>query len=217
MASALRVSLLAVAVAAVAALITVTVRPLSAAAALPFDTGHLLGLQSTDEPFERSLGSFTKARLKEGRRLVRGMYGTVSRSFGKWSQWLRRALPFLLVALIAALADPGLVAAWRSDGLRVLATYVPLMLYVYGRLLVSRRVRVAGKLFLLAAFLYGVKRRDLLVDRSAIPGLVDDIALIVVATRTFLSTCSEQLISGFAEEALSWRRRVLTLQRARQR
>jgi hypothetical protein len=91
------------------------------------------------------------------------------------------------------------------------------MLYVYARLLFSRQVRVAGKLFLVLALVYGVKRRDLIVDRSVIPGMVDDAILIVTATRAFLSTCPERLVSGFAEQAFSWRRRMLTLQRVRQR
>jgi uncharacterized membrane protein YkvA (DUF1232 family) len=91
------------------------------------------------------------------------------------------------------------------------------MLYVYARLLFSRKVRIAGKLFLMLALFYGVKRRDLIVDRTVIPGMVDDAILIVVATRVFLSTCPEQLVSGFAEQAFSWRRRVTTLQRARAR
>jgi uncharacterized membrane protein YkvA (DUF1232 family) len=217
MASSHETSLAVAMIVATALLLAVVARPVPVAASLPIGfLGHA-ALQSTDQPFERTLGTFTKARLKDGRRVVRGMYWTVSRSFSKWTHWARRALPFVMIALVAALADRGLVLAWRSEGLRVLATYVPLMLYVYARLLVSRQVRVAGKLFLILALAYGIKRRDLLVDRSVFPGMIDDAVLIIVATRAFLSTCPEQLISGFAEQAFSWRRRVLTLQRARQR
>lgn len=217
MASANQTSLLVAVGLALVAVLATAAQPAPAAGAASFGSLGRLSFQVTDQPFERSLGSFTKARLKDGRRVVRGMYWTVSRSFGKWAKWARRALPFLLVALIAALADRGLVQAWRRDGLRVLATYVPLMLYVYGRLLVSRQVRIAGKLFLFFALAYGIKRRDLLVDRSVFPGMVDDIILIVVATRAFLSTCPERLVSAFAEQAFSWRRRVMTFQRLRQR
>jgi uncharacterized membrane protein YkvA (DUF1232 family) len=212
-----RETCLAVAViVALAALFGQLARPVPVDAAPSFpSTGHF-SLRS-DEPFERVLGSFTKDRLKDGRRVMRGMYWTITRSFTKWAQWARRLLPFALIALIAALADRSLVAAWRSEGLRVLVTYAPLMLYVYARLLFSRQVRIAGKLFLVLALCYGVKRRDLIVDRTVIPGMVDDAILIVIATRVFLSTCSERLVSAFAEQAYGWRRRVTTLQRARQR
>lgn len=213
-----RETCLAVAViVAMAALFAVLTRPMPVAAALPFASPGHFSLQSADEPFEHVLGSFTKDRLKDGRRVMRGMYWTVTRSFTKWAQWARRLLPFALIALIAALADRSLVAAWRTDGLRVLVTYAPLMLYVYARLLFSRQVRIAGKLFLMLALFYGVKRRDLIVDRTVIPGMVDDAILIVVATRVFLSTCPERLVSAFAEQAYGWRRRLTTLQRARQR
>ena len=47
--------------------------------------------------------------------------------------------------------------------------------------------------------------------------MVDDFVLIVVATRAFLATCPERLISAFAAEAFSLRTRVTTLQRVRQR
>jgi uncharacterized membrane protein YkvA (DUF1232 family) len=216
MASSSQTSLAVAMIVAVAALLALAAQPIPAAAYGFGSVGHI-SFQSTDQPFEHSLGSFTKARLKDGRRAVRGVYWSVSRSFAKWIQWTRRALPFLAIALIAALADRGLVLAWRRDGLRVLATYLPLMLYVYARLLLSRQVRIAGKLFLLLAFAYGVKRSDLLVDRSVFPGMLDDAVLIVIATRAFLSTCPERLISAFAQEAFNWRRRVLTLQRIRQR
>lgn len=169
-----------------------------------------------EQPFEETLGTFTKNRLREVRRLLRRMYATVSRSMGKWMRWFRRALPFLLIAILAALADRNLLESWRREGLRVLVTNVPMMLYVYARLLFSSQVRIAGKLFLLLAMIYAVKRRDLIPDRTVVPGFIEDAVLIIVATRTFLSTCPETLVSQFAQEALKWRTRVLTLQRQRQ-
>lgn len=198
----------------VVALIPLASLQSSPALAEPFG---FTSVEVPNQPFEKTIGGFAKSRAREVRRLLRGMYWTLSRSLTKWGRWFRRALPFVLIALVAALADRGLVAAWRRDGLNVLATYVPMMLYVYFRLLWSRQVRVVGKLILLLAMLYAVKRRDLIIDRVAFPGLIDDVLLIVVATRVFLSTCPERLVAGFAEDALVWRRRITAFQRARRR
>ncbi len=186
------------------------------ASASTFAIGAQVG--EVEEPaLEESLGSFTQEVLTGTKRLVRRSYWMLSRTVIVWGRWIRRAALFIPIALVIALADRALVAAWRREGLSVLANYVPLMLYVYARLLFSRAVRWWWKLMVFAAIAYGVRRRDLFPDRNVVPGLVDDIAVIAVATRAFLSACPEALVSAYAERALSWRRRFLTLQRARQR
>ena len=186
-----------------------TARPLAVAA------------QEIDEepsrPLEEAIGGATRDALRGVRRFVRQMYWSLTRIAARWQRWLRRLLPFVPIVVVAALADRGLVLAWRDQGLRVLTTYVPLMLYVYLRLLFTRRVRLIGKVALLAALAYAVIRHDLITDRLPIPGYLDDTLLIVVATRLFLNTCPEALVAAFAEEAINWRRRMVTLQRARQR
>jgi hypothetical protein len=140
----------------------------------------------------------------------------MNRSLTVWWKWFKRSVRFGLIALAAALADRQLVFAWRSEGMRVIINYVPLMLYVYARLLLTPRVRVIGKVLLLLSIAYGVRRSDLIFDgRSG--GTVDDIILIVVATRFFLYTCPEDLVSTYAQSAVGWRGRVSLLQRARQR
>lgn len=176
----------------------------------------VLSWQPPLKTFEERLGAWTRERLQDIRRTVRKVGWLMNRSFSVWWKWFKRSARFCLIALAAALADRQLVAAWRSEGMRVVINYVPLMLYVYARLLLTPRVRVIGKVLLILSIAYGVRRSDLIFDgRSG--GMIDDIVLIVVATRFFLYTCPEELVSDFAQSAVTWRGRVSTLQRARQR
>lgn len=163
--------------------------------------------------FEERLGAWTRGFLRDVRRTARRVNWLLNRSFAVWWKWFKRSARFCFIALIAALADGQLVAAWRREGMRVLINYVPLMLYVYARLLLTPRVRLTGKVLLVLSIVYGVRRSDLILDRRSI-GLVDDFILIVVATRFFLYTCPEELVSTYAQSAVGWRRRVSALQRS---
>lgn len=178
--------------------------------------GEALAWQPSQRTFEERLGGWTRERLRGIRRTVRRVSWLLDRSLSVWWKWFKRSLRFLLVALAAALADGQLVAAWRREGIRVIINYVPLMLYVYARLLLSPRVRLIGKVLLVLSITYGVRRSDLIFDgRSG--GMIDDIVLIVVATRFFLYTCPEELVAAYAQSAVGWRTRISALQRVRQR
>jgi uncharacterized membrane protein YkvA (DUF1232 family) len=91
------------------------------------------------------------------------------------------------------------------------------MLYVYTRLLFSAGVNLAPKLLLVGALIYGVVRSDFVPDSSLVPGRIEDIVLIVIATRVFVYACPEELVNAYAERAVNLKRRVLSLQRARTR
>lgn len=187
-----------------------------AAAHAKVQAGEVLSWQPAQRTFEEQLGGWTRQRLRDIRRTARRVRWLLDRSLSVWWKWFKRSARFLLVALAAALADGQLVAAWRREGIRVIINYVPLMLYVYARLLLSPRVRLIGKVLLVLSITYGVRRSDLIFDgRSG--GMIDDIVLIVVATRFFLYTCSEELVSTYAQSAVGWRGRISTVQRVRQR
>lgn len=153
--------------------------------------------------------------MKDALRGLRRSWNTVRWMFGKaanwWGDWMRRGAFSIAVAVVAALADVGLLNAFRTNGLRALVTYVPLMLYVYGRLLFSRGVSLAPKLLLLGTLLYGAVRGDLLPDRR-LSGRIEDVILIIIATRAFIYACPEALVNQYAERAIGWRRRVARLQ-----
>ena len=167
-----------------------------------------------DQPFERRVSDLTKSMLQGARWSYRMLRSMVWKAVDWWGRWARLAAFSLGVAIIAALADSGLVNAWRAEGLRTLMTYSVLMLYVYARLLFSAGVSLAPKLLLVAALIYGVVRRDFVWDKSYVPGRIDDIVLIIVATRAFVYACPEELVNQYAERAVSLKRRMLGLQGA---
>jgi len=180
----------------------------SAVERLRLPTGFLL----TDESFDEQVGSSTKGLLRGIRRYWRTIGWMFGRATDWWGGWVKRGVFSLAVAIIAALADTGLLNAWRRNGWRTATTYVPMMLYVYGRLLFSNGVNIAPKLMLVAALIYGAVRKDLIPDRSLYHGRIEDVILIVLATRAFIYACPEALVDGFAERAISLRRRVASFQ-----
>jgi len=206
-----------------ALLVTGVLIPCSAASAsgagsgaLPIVPSALVSLAVDDQPIERQIGTFAKRFLRNLRRTAKMPVWMFWRAVDWWRPWIKRGLFSFGVAVVAALADGGLVNAWRTEGLRTLLTYSGLMLYVYGRLLFSSGVHLAPKLLLVGALIYGVVRRDLVPDRGLLPGRLDDIILIVIATRTFVYACPEELVSEFADRAVMLKRRV-TLPRFRTR
>lgn len=166
------------------------------------------------QPLEQWVSGFVKSIVREFRSSFRMLRWMFWRAIDWWGIGFRRAGLLVAVAVVAALADRGLVDAWRAEGLRALLTYSTLMLYVYARLLFSRGVSLAPKLLLLAAMIYGVVRRDLVPDRSLLPGRIEDIVFIIIATRAFVYACPEELVNEYAQRAVNLKRRVTT-QRSR--
>ena len=164
---------------------------------------------------EKPRGDLTRSLARGTRVALKGFTASLRRAVRMWGRQVKRALAFILLALMVALADRKLLAAWREKGLHVLVSYVPLMLYVYVGLFFDRRVNLGAKLFVLGAIAYGVIRADLLPDRRLVPGLIDDIVLIVLAVRLLLAWCNDQIVYDHAAGAVNWRRRVLTLNRRR--
>lgn len=190
-------------------------------AALPTGLQDLVDLEGAamllqnDTP-DREVSGFAKDVIRGVRRSWNTVNWMFSKAAGWWGLWFRRAAFSIGVAIVAALADVGLLNAFRLEGLRALVTYVPLMLYVYGRLLFSRGVSLVPKLLLLGTLVYGVVRRDLLPD-TRLSGRVEDIILIVIATRAFIYACPEELVNHYAQRAIGFRRRLAQLQQQRSR
>jgi uncharacterized membrane protein YkvA (DUF1232 family) len=190
----------------------------SAAAGLGGDDASSLGPRLlVAESIDEALGEAAIGLSRGLRQLGYDTVRILSRAMNAWGRYARRAVKFVVLALLIGLVDRNLLAAWRSSGLRVLTTYVPLMTYVYTRLLFDSRVRSLGKVVLLGAIAYGVVRRDLLPDRSFFPGLVDDVVLLVIAVRLLLSWCRDDIVYAHATEAIERWRKIATLQRARPR
>ena len=177
---------------------------------LEFEAAAAAMLVQTDS-VDRQVSGVAKNLIRGVRRSWNTVHWMFSKAAVWWGDWLRRGAFSIAVAIVAALADAGLLNAFRLDGLRALITYVPLMLYVYGRLLFSRGVSLAPKVLLLGTLIYGAVRRDLLPD-TRMSGRIEDIILIVIATRAFIYACPEELVSQYAQRAISFRRRLAELQ-----
>lgn len=175
---------------------------------LAFEAAAEMLLQA--DTIDGQVSSATKVMVRSLRRSWHTVQWMYKKAAGWWGLWFRRGAFSLGVAIVAALADVGLLNAFRLEGLRALVTYVPLMLYVYGRLLFSRGVSLVPKLLLLGAVIYGGVRRDLLPDTRMF-GRLEDIVLIVIATRAFIYACPEELVNEYAQRAIGFRRRVAQL------
>lgn len=198
----------------VAAVIGVTTPSSDAAASaseerLAFETAAIMLVQS--DTIDGQVAGAAKETIRALRRSWRMVHAIYSKAAGWWWLWFRRAAFSLGVAVVASLADAGLLNAFRLEGIRALVTYVPLMLYVYARLLFSRGVSLLPKLVLVGAVIYGVVRRDLVPD-IRLSGRIEDIILIVIATRAFIHSCPEELVEHHAQRAIGFRRRVAQLQ-----
>ena len=190
------------------------VAPAAPAAAIEPPVFNGVALLAVDQTFNEQIGGATKGFMRELRRYWRTLGWMANKTFARWGTWIRRSAFSIGVAVFASLADSGLLNAWRTEGGRVLTTYVPLMLYVYGRLLFSGGVSLLPKLLLLGAVVYGVVREDFLPDRRLWRGRIDDVVFIVVAARLFVYACPEALVDAYAARAVRWRQR-LSAQRAR--
>jgi hypothetical protein len=148
------------------------------------------------------------------RQLYRNTIRTVRLALKAWTRYARRGARWIGLALVVGILDRNLIDAWRMSGLRVLTTYVPLMLYVNLRLFFDRRVSWFGKFLLVAAVAYGIWRHDLLGDGRPVPGLIEDVVFITVATRLFLAWSGDDVVFEHATDAVDrWRRLVLQRQR----
>lgn len=148
---------------------------------------------------------------------ARHVVSTVRLAVKAWARYVRRGARWVAFAVVVAIFDRNLLAAWRASGLRVLTTYVPLMLYVNLRLFFDRRVLWLGKLLLLAALAYGIWRHDLVPDRSPFPGFLDDIVLVAIATRLLLAWSADDVVFEHASDAVRRWGRLAVPQRVRQR
>ena len=132
---------------------------------------------------------------------IRKTAKTVIAAVGYWRDWLPRLTFYAAICLLTPLVDSSLIRAWRSKGIRGVLTAALLTLVVYVRLLMDRRAPLVGKLMLIFAITYGVAVRDLVPDWSLPAGLLEDVFLQVLASRSFLRLCPRKLIEFHAVQA----------------
>ncbi len=168
----------------------------------------LLGRSISIGPLEEQLSAGTtnlfkgvQYGLRRGTRFVRWL---VSR----WATWAMRAAGFLLIVLLAPLLGRGFVSSWEENGWRGVRTWILLGLAVHVRLLLDRQAPLVGKMAVALAVVYGVAARDLVPDSLLPVGLVDDLLIIVLASRGFILMCPNWMVTEHALRAARPRERL---------
>jgi uncharacterized membrane protein YkvA (DUF1232 family) len=178
-----------------------------------------IALQILGQPIEERLSVGSMHLLRSVRQGVRRLLKTVSWSLRQWADWTTSALGIVLVALCAPLLDRQLLRAWRDQGFGAFRASLLLALAVYVRLLFDRRAPAIGKALLVCSVLYGVGPADLIPDRIAAFGLLDDLIAVGLASRVFARLCPDWLVEEHAAKAArAWeraRRARLALARTR--
>ena len=162
-------------------------------------------------PIERRFRQTVRDIYRSLRRTLKRSSYFVQSSPRWWGRRLKRAFWPIIFAFGALFLDSGLLDAWRRDGLRVLRSYVPMMLYVYGKLFFSSGGGWIAKLGVLAALFYGLWRDDLLRDGRWIAlsfNRLDDLIVIAVAVRGFVASCPDELVQRYAGQAIDIRNRI---------
>lgn len=161
--------------------------------------------------FEDQLGQGSTNAIKSLRRGVRKTYRTIVRASENWHGWFPGILIFGVILVIVPVIDRSLFRTWRDRGFAAARSAFALGIAVYLRLLLDRRVPALPRLLLLFAIVYGVARRDMIADVYWPLGLLDDLILIILASRAFLRMCPDRLIEEHARRAA--RRHAWSLRR----
>jgi uncharacterized membrane protein YkvA (DUF1232 family) len=159
---------------------------------------------------EERLGTGATGLMRGLRVGIRKTFKTILAAERRWREWIPATLLFCAASLAAPLFDRSLLRAWQERGLAGVRTSLSLGLAVYVRLLFDRRSPLIGKVLLAFAVSYGVASRDLIPDAYLPPlGLLEDLLLVTIASRTFLRLCPDRLIEQHATRATRSRARTL--------
>lgn len=173
----------------------------------------LLPTVQMEEGGASSLDGFVRGVSVGLRQIFRRTISTVRIAIKAWTRYAKRAARWIALAFFVAIFDRNLLAAWRASGLRVLATYVPLMLYVNIRLFFDGRVFWLGKVLVVSTIAYGIWRHDFIPDRSPLPGYIEDVVLVTLATRLLLAWSGDDVVFEHATAAVQRLGRMVALER----
>jgi len=157
--------------------------------------------------FESLLSLGATSFLKAVRRGIRQSIRLLISALRQWAAWITGSLAFLVVALLAPVFDWRLTRTLKQQGFAALSASMMRAIAVYVRLLIDRRVPTLGKSLIVLAIAYGVLGNDLIPDRIAPVGLMDDLIAIAVASRCFLHMCPNRLVEEHARNVARVNRR----------
>jgi uncharacterized membrane protein YkvA (DUF1232 family) len=150
------------------------------------------------QPLERRVGVGARRLLRTIGHRLRRMYRILLWVLGRWADWTVEAVLFTVLAMAAPALHRGLIRTWRLQGLGALLRAIGVSVLVYARLLLDRRSPGIGKLLLLFAVAYGVAPADLIPDRLLPLGLLDDLILLTLASRSFVRMCDDDIVHEHA-------------------
>lgn len=160
--------------------------------------GSMRAFQSA-VPLEDRLSAGTTGLLRTVSKRFRQMRRVFAVALLRWRSWVGGALLFLSLAVVAPVLDREILQVWARNGLRAFAGELWAAIAVYTRLLRDSRAPAVGKALLLFAVVYGVSNRDLMADGYGIlGGLVDDFVLVVLASRSFMRMCDDDIVAEHA-------------------
>ncbi len=148
--------------------------------------------------WEDVLRSGTFRFVKNIRRWSVRMGHYLHRTAESWLDWLATALLLLVAGGLTSAIDLRLLQVWRREGWWHACRYAVIGGAVFFRLLRTRRAPSLPRLAVVAALIYGVVPGDLISDKASILGWADDLLLVSLAARWYVSRCPDRLVEGTA-------------------
>lgn len=184
----------------------------------PSAAGRAVGMMlASAPPIESQLSAGTTNLLRTIRKNVRQVIRKFRYGVGQWSRWLGGLVVFLVVGLVVPLLGREGLRTFRNEGFLAFSRQLSLAMAVYVRLLIDGRTPVVGKALLVFAVVYGAAPRDLLPDRFGVLNYVDDIVLLILASRSFMMLCPQAIVEEHALAAAARREENLRKKISRRR
>lgn len=169
------------------------------------------------EPLENRLSAGTTGLLRTMRKRVRQVLLNLQYGAGRWSAWLGGLIVFAVIGLTVPLLGQDSLKTFREEGLFAFMRELSLAVAVYVRLIIDGRTPLVGKALLAFSVAYGASGSDLFPDRFAPQSYIDDLILLILASRSFMMLCSQEIIEEHALAAAQARARNLQKKLGRRR
>jgi uncharacterized membrane protein YkvA (DUF1232 family) len=171
----------------------------------------------TQPPLENRLSAGATGLLRTMRKRGRQIFRNLQYGAGRWTAWFGALILFAVIGLVVPLLGRDSLKTFREEGLLAFMRELSLALAVYLRLLIDSRTPMVGKALLAFAIAYGASSRDLLPDRIALQSVIDDLVLLVLASRSFMMLCPQEIVEEHALAAAQAHARNLQKKLGRRR
>lgn len=174
-----------------------------------FPLAGMAAAASLAQPLETRLSAGTTGLLRTLRKRARQFGRNLRYGLGRWSAWFGALVVFGVLAVILPLLGRDSLRTFREEGLAAFLSELSLAVAVYVRLLIDGRTPFVGKALLAFAVVYGAASHDLVPDRRSPLTFLDDVILLVLASRSFMMLCPQDIVDEHALAAAQARARNL--------